>query len=111
MSPGNENLAPCLEKKTTEMRGFISRIKFQLSTKPNTSKDTGEKFDYIRKGKDVAFYSSNNNHINKTFINCPKPTDSRIIHNHLFYHCKKHSKFINIHLETIEHHLKFYKDH
>jgi hypothetical protein len=59
-------------------------------------------------GKDE---SSNNSSINNTYVNCPIPSESRIGHNHPFYHCKEHPEYHNIHLKVIENHLILSKDH
>ena len=50
-------------------------------------------------GKDE---SSNNSSINNTCVNCPIPSESRMVHNHSFYHCKEHPEYPNIHLKVIE---------
>ena len=45
-------------------------------------------------GKDDVFDSSDNSsNTSNTCINCPKPSDSRIGHNHPFYYFKEHPKF------------------
>lgn len=81
-----------------------------LSTKSLNSGDTGDKSGYVIEEKDKE-----NNNIeyspSNTCINCPKPTDSRIVHNHPFYYCIEHPKFQNINLEVIESHLILAKDH
>jgi hypothetical protein len=61
--------------------------------------------------QDEGFDNGRSSNINNKCVSCPKPSDSRIVNNHPLYHCIDHPKFINIHLETIEHHLKFSKDH
>jgi hypothetical protein len=49
--------------------------------------------------------------INNSCINCPKSSNTKIDHNHPFYYCKEHPKFLNINLEVIENHLMFANDH
>jgi len=58
-----------------------------------------------------VFENSANSNTNNSCVNClKKSSDSRIMHNHPFFHCKEHPKFENIHLEVIESHLILAKD-
>lgn len=59
--------------------------------------------------EDVSENSANSN-TNNSCVNCLKSSDSRIMHNHPFYHCKEHPKFENIYLEVIESQLILAKD-
>ena len=72
---------------------------------------TGDSSSYIMEGKEDVSENRGNNNTDNTCINCPKPSDSRIKHDHPFYYCIEHLDFKNIHMETIEHHLEFSRDH
>jgi hypothetical protein len=113
LSPENESLFPYFDSLSPVSNELSPEENQGLSTKSYNSGDighAGDKSDYIMYNKnDVSNNSSMG--INNTCINCPIPSDPRIAHTHPFYYCIEHPKFINIHLETIEHHLIFSKDH
>ncbi|HEY6534808.1 MAG TPA: hypothetical protein VIY08_03220 [Candidatus Nitrosocosmicus sp.] len=94
------------------MSGISGIIGFVLGSSISSgdnSFETRDKSEQIMENTDES-----NNHISSLSnqcINCPKPTDTRIMHNHPFYYCIEHPKFENIHLEVIESHLILAKDH
>ena len=113
LSPENESLSPYFDSLTPVSDELSPEVKEDLSTKSNSSGDTGHTGDksiYVIEDK----YKEDNNHSDSNICkncNCQKPADHRIRHNHPFYYCIEHPKFINIHLETIEQHFKFSNDH
>ena len=62
---------------------------------------------------DKEYVSDNisNNNISNVYINCPKPSDPRIKHDHPFYFCIEHPEFQNINLDSIMHHLEYSTEH
>ena len=92
LSPVSSNLSP--EEKE------------HLSTKSNNPRDTGhtgDKLDVI-----IEEEEKTNDDVKE---NLDSNTNRLIGYKAPYYYCKEHPKFINIHSETIEHHLKFSNDH
>ena len=100
----SNNLSPVLDELSPEENR-------DLTMDSNNSGDTGDKSAHIIEDKDSICENESNSNIYNAWGNCPKPLDSRIIHNYPFYYCKDHPKFENINLEVIESHLILAKDH
>src|SRR6476659_5616131 len=114
LSPESDGLTSYLNSLSPDSDKLSPEENKNLSTKSSNSGDighTGDKLGYPMEDKDDVSDNKSNSNINNTCINCPIPSDPRIKHDHPFYYCIEHPKFINTHLETMEHHLKFSKDH
>jgi len=68
----------------------------ESSTKSNNSGDTGHTGDKSAYIKDMDEDNNRSDSNISKKCNCPKPLDSRIVHNHPFYYCIEHPKFQNI---------------
>jgi hypothetical protein len=114
MSPENDSLSQYFDGLSPDSGKLYPENIQDLSTKSNNSEDTGhtgDKLDYIMDDKKDFSDNRSNSNIHNACINCPRPTDPRIMHNHPFYFCKDHPDFKNINLETIEHHLLYHIDY
>ena len=90
ITPENESLSPYLEEMSPEKVGLSPVDMEDLSTKYNSSGDTGHSGD---------------------ISTIPVEKDKRIGFKETLYYCKQHTNVQNIHLEEIERHIKYSKDH
>jgi hypothetical protein len=87
--PHDEKLSPCLNEMSPEKVGLSPDNNRHLSTESATSGDNGDNGDISPISKE----------------------DERIGFREPLYYCKQHLSVQNIHLEEIEHHIQYSKDH
>ncbi|MGN6346797.1 MAG: hypothetical protein ACTHME_03755 [Candidatus Nitrosocosmicus sp.] len=115
LSPENANLSPYFDSLSPVLNKLSPEENQDLSTNSINSGDTGYtgyKMEYSLDNEDhFSDFDGESDNINSQCINCPKSSDPRIKHNHPFYYCIEHPRFLNINLEVIESHLILAKDH
>lgn len=104
MSPETGSLTPYFEEMSPDNNGLSPEQNSNLDTKLNTSGDTGDIFKKLEERGDDKI----NNILGGT---TNQNVDHLIIYKKPFYYCKQHPNVQNIHLEEIEHHIQYSKEH
>ncbi len=105
MSPETDSLSPYLEEMSPENCGLSPEENSNLSINPDTSGDNGYTGDIsdilkVEEDKPVVVKETECSDFDQT-IGFREP----------LYYCKQHPNVQNIHLEEIEHHIQYSKDH